>query len=266
MCTCVYVSVLVCVLVFALGVRDSVWGGAVITDIRKVPSTQAEPWLQSPHWVLAACTDHQGGTLTVSLLGRAGRSLWVDLCQVSWLALPPSGHPRRPRTWGWSGQRAGRPSPRVATAIHSSPLGRVHQPHGPLQENGSSSGVRRLDDQDGARHSHQPSRGGPSSLSPLQSSVVQSASSSLVALPRSHPCPNLGCPSGLSQVGVLASQMSYEFETLRTDHRGLRPAVGIWPPSPMGRALKAHLGLGCASSLTVAMGRDSSTSPLQPFV
>lgn len=50
---------------------------------------------------------------------------WVDPCQVSWLALPPSGHPQSLRTGGleWT---AGRPDPTVAKAIGSLWVGGTH--------------------------------------------------------------------------------------------------------------------------------------------
>ena len=48
-----------------------------------------------------------------SLPGQAGwRAPPVDPCQVSWLILPPSGHPGSPRAWGPSG----REGPRVTKA------------------------------------------------------------------------------------------------------------------------------------------------------
>lgn len=76
----------------------------------------AESWPRRPLGRTARSSS--GDSHPGSLLGRAGQmGLWVDPCQVSWLALPPSGHPQNPGTWGWSGQRAGPPSPRVAKAI-----------------------------------------------------------------------------------------------------------------------------------------------------
>lgn len=66
---------------------------AVTTGVRKVPSTQAEPWAQN--WETeGSWADHQGGPLSTQVPS------WVDPCQVSWLALPPGGHPQSPRTWG----------------------------------------------------------------------------------------------------------------------------------------------------------------------
>lgn len=44
-----------------------------------------------------------------SLLGQAGwQAPPVDPCQVSWLILPPSGHPGSPRAWGPSGREGPR--------------------------------------------------------------------------------------------------------------------------------------------------------------
>lgn len=41
---------------------------------------------------------------------------------------------------------------------------------------------------------------------------------------------------------------------------------GCGPQASVGWTLKAPLGVGCVSSLTAAVGRNSGTSPLKPFV
>lgn len=81
----------------------------MITHMRKIPSAQAEPWPEGPQGRTAGSwADHREGLLIspgcrCPRAGQAGASR-VDPCQVSWLTLPPSGHPGCPRAWGWSGQ------------------------------------------------------------------------------------------------------------------------------------------------------------------
>lgn len=71
--------------------------------------------------------------------------------------------------------------------------------------------------------------------------------------------------SGLAGTGVLATRMSCEFGTSRSDHRDLGAAGDVALRPPVESSLEAPPGLDSASTPTAAVGRDQS-QPTQPSI
>lgn len=218
-------------------VNDCAQGGAAITGIGEVPTVHQSPGPTAPPGRTVRVLEHRTPTLAPSWAGLARRpSGWIPArCPGS--HCPPVAIPE---TQG-PGAGVGSAKPQITEV----PAGQRAPALGPLQENGKCSGLRYWTDQDSARCFHRPSRGG-ANLGHLQAGrrpAFRHTHQSHLPLPaapggraRSRPCPRPGLPSGFPQ-------MSCEFGTPRSDHRGLGAAGGT-APSPGGRTLRAAPGLG----------------------
>ena len=107
MCVCVCVCVCergVCVLMYEEGIMydHGCAGNSLFPGRTLAPKPGSGRTARVLGWA------RSGGGAS-SLQGQAGwRAPPVDPCQVSWLILPPSGHPGSPRAWGPSGREGTR--------------------------------------------------------------------------------------------------------------------------------------------------------------
>lgn len=228
---------------------DCVRGEAVIWTVGKFPEHNPRAPRGRTAGVLAPTANPRKGSNPDCLLwlGWLPWHLLVDPCQVSWLALPPSGHPGCPRAWGWSGQRARRQGGRVAKALVLSGRGSPC----PTAPPGKQQDILARDlwtHQDGAcgflpafqREAHSPSapllsgRTSPSAHRPRDTSCPPAAP---VTSARSHPCPGPPLPH-LGRHGLGASELGRR-------NLGLQGLIGrVWEPrgpAALGTPLESPL-------------------------
>ena len=144
---------------------------------------------------------------------------------------------------------------------HRLPLGGGHPPSGPFRKRADfwpeTAGPTKMvlvtsascPEGETSPPTHPPAQGYP-----------LSASGSWWPHPGHTPVPDLGCPSGLPELGALATQPRCKFGTLRSYHRDLGGARAVAPRGPRGETPSGPSRLGLCAYSPAAMGRNSRTT------